>query len=90
MFSVPLSRYLSFVLGRLYCSELETEEFDQQEAVEEDTIMATEYQRLGASSVEAEPLWVEKFGGALRAAGAFRSQRIRRPSAKALSNLQNV
>jgi hypothetical protein len=90
MFSVPLSRCLSSVLGRLYCSDLKTEEFDQQEADEEDAIMATEYQRLVASGGEAELLWVEKFGGALCAAGAFWSQRIRRPSAKALSNLQNV
>ncbi len=90
MFLVLKYNSLLIMLGRLYCSEHETEEFDQQEADEEDAIMATEYQCLVASGGEAEPLWVEKFGGALRAAGAFRSQRIRRPSAKALSNLTDV
>ncbi len=77
------------LLGRIYCSERVTTDMDQQEADEEDAIMEMEYQRLVASSGEAEPLWVEKFGGALRAARAFRSQRNRRPSAKALSNLEN-
>ncbi len=64
--------------------------FDQRDADEEDAIMELEYQRLVASRGEAEPLWVERFGGALRAARAFWSQRIHRPSAKALSNVENV
>ncbi len=76
--------------GRLYCSELEIEEYDEQDALEEDALVEIEYQRLVASRGEAEPLWVEKFGGALRAAQAFRPTRNRRLSAKALSNLENV
>jgi hypothetical protein len=52
--------------------------------------MATEYQRLIESGGEAKPLWVKKFGGALRAAGAFLSQWICLLSAKTLCNLHNV
>ncbi len=52
--------------------------------------MELEYQRLVTCGGEAEPLWVEKFGGALRAANAFRPQRNRLPSEKALRNLENM
>jgi hypothetical protein len=90
MFSVLTYDCLLIVLGRLYRSERKTKEFDQREADEEDAIMATEYKRLVASGGEAEPLWVEKFSSALCEAGAFWSQQIRRPSAKALSNLKDV
>jgi hypothetical protein len=78
------------ILGRLYCSELRSEDNDERDNKEEDAIMELEYERLVASGGEAEPLWVEKFGGALRAASYFRPQRNRRPTAKAMENLQNV
>ncbi len=78
------------ILGRLYCSELQSEEHDEQDNEEEDAIMELEYQRLVATGREAEQLWVKKFDGALRAANHFRPQRNRRPSAKALQNLENV
>jgi hypothetical protein len=48
-----------------------------------------EYQRLVASSGEAELQWVKKLSSALRTAGAFPLQRNRQPSAKTLSNLEN-
>jgi hypothetical protein len=51
--------------------------------------MELEYRQLVASGGAAEPLWVERFEGALRAASAFRPRRNRRPSAKALGNLIN-
>ncbi len=77
-------------LGRAYCSELPTDEQDERDNEEEDAIMEIEYRRLVATGGEAEPLWVERFGGALRASSAFRPQRNCRPSAKALGNLANV
>ncbi len=82
--------YMLIHLGCLYCSEPESEQFHAQDARDENALTELEYQRLVASRGEAEPLWVEKFGGALRASQAFRLQRNRRPSAKALSNLENV
>jgi hypothetical protein len=78
------------IAGRLYCSELPSDEQDEQDDEEEDAIMEVEYQRLVASRGEAEPLWVEKFGGAIRVASSFRPQRNRRPSEKALRNIEYI
>jgi hypothetical protein len=81
---------LLIIIGCLYYSELQSEELDEQDNNEEDASMELEYQRLVATSGEAEPLWVETFGGALCTANNFCPQRNRRLSAKALHNLENI
>jgi hypothetical protein len=83
-------KWLLNFLGRIYCSELPTEEHADEDDREEDAIMELEYRRLVASGGEAEPLWVKRFGGDLRAVSAFRLRQNRRPNAKALGNLVNV
>ncbi len=52
--------------------------------------MEIEYARFLAKRGEAPPLWVERFGGAIPAAMAYRLRPEPRRSAQALAELSNV
>ncbi len=63
------------ISGCLYRTEQPSNEQDEQDDEEENAILKLENQRLIASRSEAEPLWVKKICGAIRAANSFRPQR---------------